>query len=122
MRRAGRLPPPARTADEGRFDPGFQGFGAGTSGPRGEFRFRTIKPVPYPGRTPHIHVKLRHPSFGEIASQLFVDGEPGNAGDFLWRRLDDEARRALAMRLQPAPADAPAGLRWLARQRLVVPA
>lgn len=113
---------PRQPHDEGRFDPGFQGFGAAVTGRDGSVRLRTIRPVPYPGRTPHIHVKLRHPSFGEIASQLFVDGEPGNAGDFLWRRLDDEARRALAMRLQPAPADAPAGLRWLARQRLVVPA
>jgi protocatechuate 3,4-dioxygenase beta subunit len=44
--------------------------------------------VPYPGRTPHIHVKLRHASFGELTSQLFVAGDPGNARDFLWRRLD----------------------------------
>ena len=35
-----------------------------------------------PGRTPHIHVKLRHPAFGEVTSQLFVVGEPGNAGRF----------------------------------------
>jgi protocatechuate 3,4-dioxygenase beta subunit len=49
--------------------------------------FRTIRPVPYPGRTPHIHVKLRHPAFGEVTSQLFVVGEPGNAGDFLYRSL-----------------------------------
>ena len=54
-------------------------------------------------------------------ARLFVDRDPGNAGDFLWRRLDEEARAALAMRLQPAPADAPAGLRWMARHRLVVP-
>lgn len=112
---------PRQPHDQGRFDPGFQGFGAAVTGPDGSVRLRTIRPVPYPGRTPHIHVKLRHPSFGEIASQLFVDRDPGNAGDFLWRRLDEEARAALAMRLQPAPADAPAGLRWMARHRLVVP-
>jgi protocatechuate 3,4-dioxygenase beta subunit len=112
---------PRHPHDPGRFDHGFQGFGAAVTGPDGSVRLRTIRPVPYPGRTPHIHVKLRHPSFGEIASQLFVDGDPGNAGDFLWRRLDDAARGALAMRLQPAPADAPAGLRWAVRHRLVVP-
>lgn len=113
---------PRQPVDEGGFDPGFQGFGAAVTAGDGLVRLRTIRPVPYPGRTPHIHVKLRHPSFGEIGSQLFVDGDPGNAGDFLWRRLDEEARRALAIRLQRAPADAPTGLHWQAQHRLVVPA
>jgi len=101
-------------------DEGFQGFGATRSDSTGQFRFRTIKPVPYPGRTPHIHVKLRHASFGEVTSQLFVAGNPGNARDFLWRSLAADDRGALEMRLQGAPADS--GLRWLARQDLVVPA
>jgi protocatechuate 3,4-dioxygenase beta subunit len=81
--------------------------------------FRTIRPTPYAGRTPHIHVKLRHASFGEFTSQLFVDGDAGNAGDFLWRRLDAAERKALAMRLQPATEG---GLRWQARHALVLPA
>jgi protocatechuate 3,4-dioxygenase beta subunit len=102
-----------------RHDPGFQGFGAVRSGADGSLRLRTIRPVPYPGRTPHIHVTVRHPSFGEITSQLFVAGDPGNARDFLWRRLDTDAQAALAMTLQPAEGD---GLRWQARHRLVVPA
>ena len=87
-----------------RIDAGFQGFGATRSDGRGGYRFRTIRPVPYPGRTPHIHVKLRHPSFGEVTSQLFVAGEPGNAGDVLYRSLDDDERREVDMRLQRAPA------------------
>ncbi|MBN8507577.1 MAG: intradiol ring-cleavage dioxygenase, partial [Burkholderiales bacterium] len=111
---------PAVRSAEGRFDPGFQGWGAGHSGHGGALRFRTIRPVPYPGRTPHIHVKLRHPSFGEATSQLFVAGDPGNARDFLWRALDPADRTALEMVLQPAPAGA--GLRWQARHALVVPA
>ncbi|MCU0967692.1 MAG: intradiol ring-cleavage dioxygenase [Rubrivivax sp.] len=104
----------------GRFDEGFQGFGAARSGRDGELRLRTIRPVPYPGRTPHVHVKLRHPSFGELTSQLFVAGDPGNARDFLWRAVPEADRAALEMRLQPAPADS--GLRWVARHALVVPA
>ena len=32
-------------------DPNFQGFGYDVSGASGEYAFRTIKPVPYPGRT-----------------------------------------------------------------------
>jgi protocatechuate 3,4-dioxygenase beta subunit len=111
---------PGVSAAPGRFDEGFQGFGATKSGRDGSVRFRTIKPVVYPGRTPHIHVKLRHASFGELTSQLFLAGDPGNARDFLWRRLDAGEQATLAMALQPAPPDS--GLRWLARHALVVPA
>lgn len=111
---------PRFAQEDGRFDAGFQGFGAARSDAQGELRFRTIRPVAYPGRTPHIHVLLRHPGFGEIASQLFVAGDPGNASDFLWRRLRDAERPLLDMTLQPAAAGS--GLRWQARHTLVVPA
>jgi protocatechuate 3,4-dioxygenase beta subunit len=100
-------------------DEGFQGYGEARTAPGGEVAFRTIRPTPYTGRTPHIHVKLRHASFGEFTSQLFVDGDAGNAGDFLWRRLGAAERTALAMKLQPATEG---GLRWQARHVLVLPA
>lgn len=103
-----------------RFDEGFQGFGAARSGRDGSLRFLTIRPVPYPGRTPHIHVKLRHASFGELTSQLFVAGDPGNAGDFLWRSLPEADRAALAMALQPAPAGN--AWRWQVQHPITVPA
>jgi protocatechuate 3,4-dioxygenase, beta subunit len=115
-----------------RFDPGFQGFGAARSNARGELSLRTIRPVPYPGRTPHIHVKLRHVSFGEWTSQLFVAGDAGNARDFLWRNVPADDRAALEMKLVRAPAgaaSAPASppaaspaLSWVTRHELVVPA
>jgi len=104
----------------GQFDEGFQGFGASRADRDGAVRFRTIKPVPYPGRTPHIHIKLRHASFGEVSSQLFVANDPGNARDFLWRAVDAADRPMLEMPLQPAAADS--GLRWQARQTLLLPA
>jgi protocatechuate 3,4-dioxygenase beta subunit len=103
-----------------RIDEGFQGFGATRSGRDGTLRFRTIRPVPYPGRTPHIHVKLRHASFGELTSQLFIAGDAGNERDFLWRQVEPADRAALEMALQPAPAAS--GLRWLVRHTLRVPA
>ena len=111
---------PSVRLEPGRHDPGFAGFGAARSDAQGALRFRTIRPVPYPGRTPHIHVKLRHASFGEWTSQLFVAGDAGNDRDFLWRRIPDDRRTGVAMTLQPAPADS--GLRWTARHVLVVPA
>ena len=99
-------------------DSGFQGFGASRSDARGGYRFRTIRPVPYTGRTPHIHVKLRHPSFGELTSQLFVAGDPGNAGDFLHRSLSDADREAVEMRPVRAPAGSP--VMWQAERSLIV--
>lgn len=110
---------PAQAGLDERLDPGFQGFGAAFTDVQGWVRFRTIRPVPYPGRTPHIHVKLRHPAFGELTSQLFVAGDPGNARDGLWRRLPADARAALDMTLQPASDE---GLRWRVQHLLRVPA
>ena len=74
--------------------------------------------MPYPGRTPHIHVKLRHPSFGEVTSQLFVAGDPGNAGDFLYRSLaTPTARRWRCGCCVPRPA---ARSMWLVERSLIV--
>lgn len=99
-------------------DEGFQGFGATRSDARGAYRFRTIRPVPYPGRTPHIHVKLRHPAFGEITSQLFVEGDPGNAADMIYRRLAAHERSLVDMKLQRAPAGSE--VMWVAQRALIV--
>lgn len=104
----------------GQYDEAFQGFGSARSSGEGRVSFRTIRPAPYPGRTPHIHVRLRHAGTGELTSQLFVAGDPGNERDFLWRRLRAGERTALAMNLEPAAADS--GLRWQARHAIVVPA
>jgi protocatechuate 3,4-dioxygenase beta subunit len=101
-----------------RIDAGFQGFGSTRSDARGMYRFLTIRPVPYPGRTPHIHVKLRHPAFGEVTSQLFVAGEPGNAGDFLYQSLGDADRKEVELRLRKPAAGEPVA--WLAERDLVV--
>ncbi len=102
----------------GQVDEAFQGFGSTRSDAKGVYRFRTIKPVPYPGRTPHIHVRLHHPSFGEAISQLFIAGEPANERDFLYRGLSPAARAEVDMRLQRTPAGAPTP--WVAHRPLVV--
>ena len=39
----------------GRADPRFQGYGRTSTDEQGQYRFRTIRPVAYPGRAPHIH-------------------------------------------------------------------
>ena len=63
---------------------------------------------------------MRHATLGEVTSQLFVAGDPGNERDFLWRQLDREAQAALAMQLKPAAGRQ--GLVWQVRHLLVVPA
>ena len=40
-----------------RADRAFQDFGRVSVGTAGEYRFHTIRPVAYSGRTPHIHLK-----------------------------------------------------------------
>lgn len=79
--------------DGDRMDPAFQGCGRVTVGADGRYRFRTIRPAPYSGRTPHIHVKVRHDGRERLTTQLYARGDPGNAGDFLWRSLRDARDR-----------------------------
>ncbi len=74
--------------DRGReLDANFQGFGVTQTGDDGGYRFRTIKPVPYPGRTPHIHYAVRLPGQRPFTTQLYVAGEARNQRDGLYRRI-----------------------------------
>jgi len=83
-------------------DPNFQGWGAATTDAEGRYAFRTIRPVPYPGRTPHIHFRVTGRGIDRLSTQMFVAGDPGNASDFLYNRIDPRVRRALEARLSPA--------------------
>jgi protocatechuate 3,4-dioxygenase beta subunit len=78
-------------------DANFQGFGRFETGQTGEYRFRTIKPVPYPGRTPHIHVKLRKGGRELLTTQLYVQGHPLNERDGVLRSIRDPKQRASVM-------------------------
>lgn len=75
-------------------DPNFQGFGATLADADGAFRFRTIRPVAYPGRTPHIHFAVLPPGGGRFTTQMYVAGEPQNDDDVLLSRVRDAAERA----------------------------
>jgi protocatechuate 3,4-dioxygenase, beta subunit len=81
-------------ADGNRVDKAFQGFGKVVVGSDGQYRFRTIKPVPYSGRTPHIHVKVRLGKRALLTTQMYVQGDAGNERDLLWRNLRGDADRA----------------------------
>ncbi|MCS6876739.1 MAG: protocatechuate 3,4-dioxygenase [Geminicoccaceae bacterium] len=93
-------------------DPGFQGYGRTLVDRQGGYRFRTIRPVPYPGRTPHIHVAVLVPRRMRFVTQMYVAGEPLNERDFLYRALRDPAdRAAVTVPLLPADAIEPGALR-----------
>ena len=77
-------------------DKNFQGFGRFTTGSTGEYYFRTIKPVPYPGRpAPHIHVKVKRGSRELITTQIFISGHSGNARDGVFFSAGDAVDREL---------------------------
>ena len=71
----------------GAVDPGFQGHGHTLTDAAGRYRFRTIRPMPYPGRTPHIHVAVFPGGREPFVTQLYVRNEPRNAGDFLFNAV-----------------------------------
>lgn len=78
-------------------DGNFQGFGRFVTGSSGEYYFRTIKPVPYPGRTPHIHVKIKKGSRELLTTQIFINGHPQNNGDGVFQELRDPIQRELVL-------------------------
>jgi protocatechuate 3,4-dioxygenase beta subunit len=87
------------TADSGKKqdqqDKNFQGFGRFVTGSSGEYYFRTIKPVPYPGRTPHIHFKIKMGRKSLLNTQMYVKDEvKRNAADFIYTSVKDDKQRA----------------------------
>lgn len=77
-------------------DKNFQGFGRFTTGSTGEYRFRTIKPVAYPGRPAgHIHIKLKKGDRELLTTQLFIRGFDGNQRDGIFNSAGDLIDREL---------------------------
>ncbi|MBM7062304.1 twin-arginine translocation signal domain-containing protein [Pseudomonas sp. UL073] len=85
-----------------RRDAGFQGYGCFETASGGEYRFRTLRPRPYPGRTAHIHMAVTLPGQPRFVTQCYVRGEPGNAGDYLLSAVAPEARERLLADFLPA--------------------
>jgi protocatechuate 3,4-dioxygenase beta subunit len=80
--------------DAAKRDANFQGFGRFMTGSSGEYYFRTIKPIPYPGRTPHIHVAVKMKGREKWTTQCYIKGEPQNEKDGVLRSIKDEKQRA----------------------------
>jgi protocatechuate 3,4-dioxygenase beta subunit len=87
------------TRDSGRRqrDTNFQGYGRFLTSSTGEYYFRTIKPVPYTGRTPHIHVRVKKGGRELLTTQIFVNGHPQNRSDGVFGELRDPIDRELVL-------------------------
>lgn len=79
-------------------DANFQGYGKFETGRNGSYRFRTIKPVPYPGRpAPHIHIKVSRNGRELLTTQLMIRDFEGNTKDRIFMRAGDAVARELLL-------------------------
>lgn len=100
-----------RAPGQGRIDQAFQGYGRTQADAQGQYRFRTIRPVPYPGRTPHIHFAVHVPGQGRLVTQMYIDGEPLNDRDGLLNSIRDPlARRSVVVPLTAGATSEPGAL------------
>jgi protocatechuate 3,4-dioxygenase beta subunit len=96
------------TADSGtkqdQQDKHFQGFGRFLTGSSGEYYFRTIKPVPYSVRAPHIHYKIKKGGKELLVTQCYIKGHPGNEKDGVYRGIrDPKAKESVSIDFTPIP-------------------
>ena len=83
-------------------DTNFQGYGRTVTEPAGGYRFRTIEPVPYPGRTPHIHFAVSGHGVSGFTTQMYIAGHPLNERDFVLRAIPEgAARQSLLVAFRP---------------------
>jgi protocatechuate 3,4-dioxygenase beta subunit len=87
-----------KSGQRDKLDANFQGYGRYLTDGEGRYFFRTIKPVSYPGRTPHIHFAVGIKDKRMLTTQLYVEGEPQNERDGLLRRVKDKKQRELVIR------------------------
>jgi protocatechuate 3,4-dioxygenase beta subunit len=90
------------------YDSNFQGYGRFLTGAKGEYSFRTIKPVPYSlqgmARAPHIHVAVSKNGHRLLTTQFLIKGHEANLRDNVFNQLRDQRDRdAVRVDFQPLP-------------------
>ena len=91
-----------RAPGHDRHDSGFQGYGRTQVDAAGRYAFRTIRPVAYPGRTPHIHYKIKKGKKELLTTQCYIKGHPGNERAGIWRSVrDPKARDSITVDFTP---------------------
>ena len=91
----------SRSGNRDQRDGNFQGFGRFLTGSTGDYYFRTIKPVPYPGRTPHIHFAVKLKGQEKFTTQCYIKDHPQNERDFVFRSTGAKTRELLLVDFAP---------------------
>lgn len=86
-----------RDSRSANFDMAFQGFGHDITDDAGNYSFRTIKPTIYPGRTPHIHVKIFDKRRELLTTQIYIKDYPDNTRDRLFNSMSTAEADAVSM-------------------------
>ena len=89
-------------------DGNFQGYGRFMSDAKGQYYFRTIKPVPYTlggvFRTPHIHIAISRNGKRIYTTQLHIRGHELNSQDVLLKQIKDpKAMETVLTDFKPIP-------------------
>ena len=92
----------SRGGPRSKLDSNFQGYGKFLTDSKGMYSFRTLKPSPYSGRTPHIHMSVSSKGQQKLTTQCYVKGEPRNKMDFILKKIkDSKARESLIVPFKP---------------------
>lgn len=92
----------SRGGSREKLDSNFQGYGRFLTDSKGRYSFRTLKPSPYSGRTPHIHMAVSTKGKRVLTTQCYVKDEPRNQKDFILQRVKDtKARDSLVVPFNP---------------------
>ena len=92
----------SRGGSREKLDSNFQGYGRFLTDSKGRYSFRTLKPSPYGGRTPHIHMAVSTEGKRVLTTQCYVKNEPRNQKDFILQRVKDtKARDSLVVPFNP---------------------
>ena len=83
-------------------DPNFAGFGWMKTAADGRYSFNAIRPVPYTGRTPHIHFAVMAPRAKKLVTQMFVEGVAQNERDYLYNNIARAQRALVTAKLENA--------------------
>ena len=84
-------------------DQNFQSYGRFITDREGRYFFRTIKPVRYTGRTPHIHVAVSQNGHRVLTSQILIQGHKGNRKDRLFMNIPEDRRDTVLADFRKVP-------------------
>jgi protocatechuate 3,4-dioxygenase beta subunit len=92
-------------------DENFQGYGRTVTKDDGAYDFRTIRPVAYSGRAPHVHFAISAPGIERFVTQMYLAGDPLNERDPVFSHIREPgARQSVMVALEPADVREPGAL------------